>query len=155
MTAMMKYSSQADTDTNTKIAKELFNLVWELLEKTTRTQEETDQMIHAAHASRYHWGAAGNELQFARGEWQISRVYSTAGMAESAMYHARRCVDICRKYNLGAFDTAYAYEALARASSLLNKAEDVEGYIARAEELSRHVDSEEDRRYLTDDLKTI
>lgn len=58
MTAMMKYRSQSDPDTHTQSAKELFNLVWELLEKTTRTQEETDQMIHAAHASRYHWGGS-------------------------------------------------------------------------------------------------
>jgi hypothetical protein len=45
-----------------------FNLVWELLDKTDRTPEEDDRMVHAAHASRFHWGGIGAPLQFERGE---------------------------------------------------------------------------------------
>ena len=31
-------------------------------------------MIHAAHASRYHWSQVGTKANLARGEWQVSRV---------------------------------------------------------------------------------
>ncbi|BFH16147.1 hypothetical protein J6TS7_11540 [Paenibacillus dendritiformis] len=155
MTSMMNYPAQTDLDSHEQSAKQLFNKVWEWMEKTDRTPEETDMMIHAAHASRYHWGVVGRELQFARGEWQISRVYAVAGMADASMYHARRCMDICRKFSLGAFDTAYAYEALARAASLMNKAEDADGYKMRAEELARHVDDEDGLKHLIADLQTI
>ena len=51
-------------------------------------------MIHAAHASRYHWGEVGDDVNLARGEWQCSRVYAVLGRGEPALWHARRCVEI-------------------------------------------------------------
>jgi hypothetical protein len=39
-----------------QLAIALFNSVWEMLEKSERNQAEDDNMIHAEHASRYHWG---------------------------------------------------------------------------------------------------
>ena len=59
-----------------KFAVDLFNLVWDLLDNGERTMEEDDRMLHAAHASRFHWGEIGTPLEFERGEWQISRVYA-------------------------------------------------------------------------------
>jgi hypothetical protein len=38
--------------------------------------------VHSAHASRYHWGAAGDAdeaVNLARGEWPCSRVYAILG----------------------------------------------------------------------------
>ena len=73
-------------------------------------------MIHAAHASRYHWGEAPEckPENLARGEWQVSRVYTVVGFPEAALRHARRCLDICEEHGLGDWDLAYAYEAVAR-----------------------------------------
>jgi len=34
----------------------LFNLVWEYLDKKNRTREEDERMLYAAYASRFHWG---------------------------------------------------------------------------------------------------
>ena len=52
-------------------ARSLFNRVWERLEKPDRTADEEDEMIHAADASRYHWGVVGTPTNRARGEWQL------------------------------------------------------------------------------------
>jgi hypothetical protein len=49
-----------------KFAVGLFNLTWSLLDKKDRTREEDDKMVHAAHASRYHWGEIGTPLEFER-----------------------------------------------------------------------------------------
>ena len=51
-------------DLHKKFAVELFNRTWDLLDKEDRTQEEADTMIHAAHASRYHWGEIGTPFEF-------------------------------------------------------------------------------------------
>lgn len=71
-----------------KLAMSLFNATWALLDKEDRTVEDDIEMIHSAHASRYHWGQIGEPLHFERGEWQISRVYSVLGRREPALYHA-------------------------------------------------------------------
>ena len=55
-----------------KLAVDLFNLVWSLLDKKDRSKGDDDKMVHAAHASRFHWGEIGEPLHFERGEWQIA-----------------------------------------------------------------------------------
>jgi hypothetical protein len=86
----------APREEHRKFAVELFNLTWSLLDKKDRTKEDDDRMIHAAHASRFHWGEIGTPLEFERGEWQISRVYSALKRSEPATYHAKRCLEICK-----------------------------------------------------------
>ena len=75
-----------------QLAVDLFNHVWTLLGTPGRSPETDDEMIHAAHASRCHWGEVGSPANLGRGEWQISRVYATLGRSEPALYHARRCL---------------------------------------------------------------
>jgi hypothetical protein len=57
-----------DAGVERQLAAGLFNQVWVLLDKPDRSAGEDDQMVHAAHASRYHWGATGGPVQWARGE---------------------------------------------------------------------------------------
>ena len=63
------------------------------------SREDDDRMLHAAHASRYHWGEAPEcePANLARGEWQISRVYMVLGRAEPAIWHAQRCLEHCEE----------------------------------------------------------
>lgn len=111
------------TDEQKKIhhqfAVDCFNATWGLLDNKDRTEEDNFRMIHTAHASRFHWGEIGTPLEFQRGEWQISRVYSVLGLGEPALHHAQHCHDICTEKKIGDFDMAFACEALARAHHVL------------------------------------
>ncbi len=61
-----------------RLAGQLFSRGWELLEMQHRNAGDDEQMIHTAHASRYHWGATGEPVHWARGEWQCSRASGSA-----------------------------------------------------------------------------
>lgn len=137
-----------------RVAIGLFNHVWTLMETTERTPEQTDEMIHAAHASRYHWGNVGDASNLARGEWQISRVYAVLGRGEPALWHARRCLEICREHGIGDWDLAFAYEALARASRVAGDLAGRERYLADAHEAAKSIKGDEDRQLLEADLAT-
>ncbi|MDF2801292.1 MAG: hypothetical protein K0S61_1195 [Anaerocolumna sp.] len=102
-------------DETKDLAADLFNGVWDLLEKENRTEDEDFMMVHQAHASLYHWMILGNPSNIYNGEWQISRVYATLNNFESCLYHALRALKICMVNHLTGFDLAYAYEALTRA----------------------------------------
>jgi hypothetical protein len=123
------------------------------MERDARTPEENDELIHVAHASRYHWGNVGEAANFARGEWQCSRMYTVLGRAEGAMWHAQRCLEICTQHGLADWDLAYAYEALARAHASAGEAEEA----ARLVQLARGVEiaEDDDREHLLEDLATI
>ena len=138
-----------------KVGADLFNYTWSLLDQKTRSAEEADQMLHAAHASRYHWGQAGTPRNISIAEWQISRVYSTLGRAEPALYHGRRSLEVARRGGLGRFYLAYAYEALARASAVAGQRRARDRYLREARRIGATVRDRDDQRMLLEDLATI
>ncbi len=78
----------ANDDVERALAMDLFNETWTLLETEDRTHDQAERMVHAAHASRYHWEQVGGPEQLVVGDWQISRVYSVLGRPEPALHHA-------------------------------------------------------------------
>jgi hypothetical protein len=138
-----------------QLAIELFNLTWDMMEKKDRTQAETDRMINAAHASRYHWGIVGEPVNFARGDWQISRVYALVGRAEPCLYQAERCLQITLENDLKDFDLAFAYEAMARACHLEGDAVETAKYYTLAQEAGAEIEEADDRKYFFSELQTI
>jgi hypothetical protein len=138
-----------------QLAQDLFNRVWALLEQEQRTPAEVDEMLHAAHASRYHWGEVGEPVNLARGEWQCSRVYAVLGRAEPALWHGRRCLDLCDEHGIGDFDLAYAYEALARAHRVAGQVPEAEAYERLAFEAAERILDPEDREHFRRDLATL
>jgi len=146
-----KYTEQ---ECHRKSAVELFNLVWSLLDNKDRTKEE-DKMVHVAHASRFHWGEIGTAVEFERGEWQISRVYLVLNKPQKALYYAKRCLEICRENNIGDFDIAFAYEAMARAYAVAGKKTECEKYIQLAKDAGEQIKEKEDKDLFFSDLKTV
>lgn len=138
-----------------KQAVQCFNSTWTLIDKADRTPEEDVQMIHLAHASRFHWGEIGSAPEFSRGEWQISRVYALLNMGESALYHAQQCLDLCQRNGIGDFDLAFGYEALARAYRVCGQREQMQKHLELARAAAEHIAKPGDKEYLLAELATI
>jgi DNA-binding transcriptional MerR regulator len=137
------------------LAAGLFNETWTLLESADRTPDDDDRMIHAAHASRFHWGNVGTPENLAIGEWQISRVYAVLGRAEPSLHHANRSLQFCLDHGVGDFALAYAYEALARASLVAGDRTEAACFTKLAREAGQQIAEDEDRELLTQDLEAI
>lgn len=144
-------------DQHRRLGVDLFNHVWKLIETPDRTAEQTDEMIHAAHASRHHWThAAGVEPEnLARGEWQCSRMYAVLGRSEPALWHARRVLEICESHGIADWDLAFAYEALARAHRIAGHHDKAERYLALARDAGENIAEDDDRELLLNDLVTV
>lgn len=141
--------------THKQMAVDLFNRTWNLIEKQERTEEDDDTMLYAAMASRYHWGIVGTPLNFARGEWQISRVYAILGKAEAALHHARKSEKLCLEHDLGAFDLGFAYEAMARAYAVSGETAGQERCIGLALQTAEKVDKEENKNWLLKNIDSV
>ena len=136
-----------------QLGVDLFNEVWRLME----SREDDDRMLHAAHASRYHWGEAPEHerANLGRGERQVSRVYVVLGRAEPAIWHARRCLEHCEAGGIGDWDLAYAYEALARAHRVAEQLPEAEAYERLAVEAGARIADPGDREHFHEDLTTL
>jgi hypothetical protein len=137
-----------------KFAVDCFNGVWNLLEKKDRTAEEDDEMMHAAHASRYHWGQIGTPVHKERGEWQISRVYVVLNRPKSALFHAQKCLDICEDQEIGDFDIAFAHEAMARAHAASGNKAEFEKHFGLAKKAADEIGGEEDKKVFFGELES-
>lgn len=149
---------ELDPKLERQLAAGLYNNVWRLLELPGRTPVQDDEMIHAAHASRYHWGRVGQAVNLARGEWLCSRVYAVLGRAEPALWHARRCLAILEASDgdeREPWDLPGAYEALARASTVAGDRGEAARWVALARKALAKVDDAEDREPIEKDLDSL
>ncbi|MBN1241109.1 MAG: hypothetical protein JXA15_00210 [Spirochaetales bacterium] len=134
-----------------------FNATWNWIDKADRTEDETEAMIHASHASLYHWRARADvtDLQLSVGYWQLSRVYSAAGRGEEALRYGMLSLEAARRGALEPFYAAYAREALARAAALLGRRAEAESFLEEAREDAARVTDAESRKALEADLAGI
>jgi DNA-binding transcriptional MerR regulator len=144
-----------DPDDERRLAATLFNGVWDLLERTDRTDREDDAMLHAAHASRHHWGVVGEPVNWARGEWQVSRVYAVLRRAEPALHHARRYLALVTDHHLEPFDLGYAHEAHARAFMIAGRPVDQAHHLQQARAAAEKIADHEERDLLLQDLAQL
>jgi hypothetical protein len=145
-----------DRETESRLAAGLYSEVWRLMEIAKRRPEQDDEMLHAAHASRYHWGKVGQSVNLARGEWLCSRVYAVLSRPEPAVWHAHRCLELLTESGSGeSWDMAAAYEALARAHSVAGNRAETRTWLAIANEALKTIPDPDDRRPIEEDLATI
>jgi DNA-binding transcriptional MerR regulator len=152
-------TADLDAAAHRRLGVDLFNSTWTLIEKADRTPAETDEMIHAAHASRYHWSRAGTTVNLGRGEWQIARVYCVLGRAEPALWHAERCLAYAEQAaaegEAELWDLPAAYEAMARAHAIAGDTATAVTWRDRAREALAAVPEADDREIIEGDLATL
>jgi DNA-binding transcriptional MerR regulator len=156
-TVMETRSESLTADEHRRLGIDLFNKTWTLMEKSDRTPEEDDELLHCAHASAYHWLQAGTIVHRVRSEWQCSRVYTVLGHPEPALRHARRCLELAESApdELEEFDLPFAYEAMARAHALAGDDPEAREWLDRARAGTAGVTDEDDRALLEADLATV
>ncbi len=138
-----------------QLGVDLFNEVWRLME----SRDDDERMLHAAHASAYHWSEAPEcePKNRARSEWLCSRVYAVLRRPEPAIHHAMRCLEITQQHadNMEDWDLPFAYEALARAHGLAGNAGESRRYSELARESGESIADAEDREHFAADLATL
>jgi DNA-binding transcriptional MerR regulator len=140
------------------IGVDLFNKTWTLMERTTRSPDEDDEMIHTAHASAYHWLQVGTCANRARSEWQCSRVHVILGQVDQALYHARRCHELVQANeddSMEIWDLPAAYEALARAHLAGGHREEAAHWAELGRTATAKIEDDEDRAVMEADFATI
>jgi hypothetical protein len=143
-----------ETQFHKKMAVDLFNETWSLLDKPDRTANDDALMSHTAHASRFHWSFVGSAENFAIGEWQVSRVHAVLRQPDTALFHARRALEIATQHGLHPFHIAFGHEAMARALALTQPQAALE-HLAAARQAAAGITDPEDLKLLEADLASI
>jgi DNA-binding transcriptional MerR regulator len=146
-----------DAATHRRLAVELFNRSWRLLELDNRTPTQDDELIHCVHASRHHWGEVGTAAHRARGENQCARVYAALGRPESALHHANRSLELVRAGGEGFedWDLASTLEVVARANLAADNTAEAEHYAELARRELETIADPDDREVIESQLAEL
>ena len=136
---------------------ELFNRVWELLDKPDRTAEENAEMLAAAFASRWHWGQADDATteNLAIGDWQVAHVAAQLGHGSVALEYAARALAAAVTEGWGDWQRASMLEGMARACAAAGDAEGRARYYAEASAALAQIAEDEDRDLIASQLATV
>ncbi|WP_240633062.1 hypothetical protein [Paenibacillus montanisoli] len=145
------------TLTHKELASSCFNKVWDLLSKEDRTEQENDEMVHLCHSSFWHWTQVEEHTatNLSVGYWQLARVYAEIGQGSPALEYANKCIKVSADAELDAFYMAYAYEAAARAYSVLNKMDKRQAATAQAADYAELITDAGSKSWVITDLATI
>jgi hypothetical protein len=140
-----------------------FNRAWDYLDLPRRDERQVEEMLHASHASFWHWLQVPEctPTNLSIGFWQLARVYAVAGRAGDARRWAQRCLDVGEASGLEPFYRAYAHEAMARAVLIADTAGGAadagvaDRHLDAARALLPEIDDAEDRDRLAKDLDSL
>jgi hypothetical protein len=140
--------SQNENEYHKKTAAKCFNEAWDYLDKKNRTTDDEQQMLHLAHAARYHRNFVGTPRNFAIGDWQISRVYAAINEPSLALRFAKSSLEITQKNNLSE-NLPSAYEGMARAYVIAKQNSSARDYIKKARDALKvaKIDAEDKKIY--------
>ncbi len=126
-------------------AVELNNYAWGLLEQPNLTAEQTERLIHAAHASIHHWLHAGDQLNHLRGQVLLANAYAVAGLSEGALRHAKHAIDldVASAEKRTPFDHASVLACAARAFQVAGAADESSSFNRAAREAAGELDEDE------------
>lgn len=128
-------------------AVELNNLAWELVEAASRTPDEIERMIHAAHAACYPWMQVGSPLNHQRALCLLATAHAVAGRAESAVHYASLCLELSEKTGSqpSAFDRATAFGCSTLAAELAGAHDRAEVFYEQALDAATRFEHADDR----------
>jgi hypothetical protein len=121
------------------------NRAWELIERERRTAAEDHEMLHAAHASAWHWARVGTELHEARAKMLLGMAHALAGDGPLALRYATASFNYFNEHDAPDWEQAFAHLVLAAAAHAAgNRTLHAEHY-PQAERLGRAIAGSEDR----------
>lgn len=98
-------------------AVEMNNQAWDLVEAPSRSAEQVERMLHAAHAACAHWLVAGGPIHHMRALSLLSFAYAAAGDGPAAVRWAQRTIELqnmAPAAEVAPFDRAVNAAALTR-----------------------------------------
>jgi hypothetical protein len=122
------------------------NRAWALCEQATRSAEEDEEMLQAAHASLYHWSKVGIDVNVARGRMLMGQVHALLGDGERALTNAEAAFKFVTSNDSPPWEVAFAHAVLANAAFASGNAEAHRSHYAIAQDLGRHLADAEDRQ---------
>lgn len=153
--ATVPYDLPMETDDHRRAAAAAYNRCWELLERDQRNDDEDDELLTSAFASKYHWARAGGREELVTSDWMVSRAAGAVGEPALAVRFALCANDAAQEPRTSDWLVASTAEGLARAYAAAGDVERSMVWRTVAERLVERIADEDDRAIIASQVATL
>ena len=138
-----------------RLAGQANNRAWSLAEEASRSAEQDEEMLGAAHAAMYFWGIVGNDNNKAHAAQLLAHVYAFLGMPDHAARYLAKAQPVLLASTAEPWERALAHAIAANvAAASGNPALHREHFDKATEQVAALADAEE-RAILEATLRVI
>jgi hypothetical protein len=138
-----------------RLASQANNRAWALSEATSRTPEEDEEMLQAAHAAMHFWKIVGNDNNRAHAAQLLAHVYALLGLPNPAAHFLAKSQPVFLSGNAEAWEVALAHAVMANVAAARRDAEGHRAHFRKAVELVAQLPDPEERKILEATLRIV
>ena len=138
-----------------RLASEANNRAWALSEAVSRTPEEDEEMLQAAHAAMHFWKIIGTDNNRAHAAQLVAHVYALLGLANPAAHYLAKSQPVFFSGNAEAWEVALAHAVAANVAAAAKDAQAHREHYQQALELVTQLPDPEDRKILEATLRVL
>jgi beta-galactosidase/beta-glucuronidase len=138
-----------------KLGSAANNRGWTLTEQLTRTPEEDQEMLNAAHASVHLWRTIGNDKNFALGHLLLGQVHALLGNASYAINYANLAYAYFTSKQSDPWEVAMVHAVRANAAHCAGLAALHESHYQTAEKLVAALSDLQEKEILLATLRVV
>ena len=138
-----------------RLASQANNQAWRLSELPSRTPQEDEEMLQAAHAAMHFWKIVGSANNRAHAALLVAHVYALLKLAKPAMHYWAQAEPVFLQHGCEPWERACATAVAANVASALGEAEKYATSYREAERLIAALPDTEDREILNATLRVV
>ena len=138
-----------------RFASQANNRAWRLSESTSRTADEDEEMLQAAHAAMYFWKIVGNASNCAHAAQLLAHVYALLKIARPARHYLAQATPAFFSGNAAPWEVAIAHTVAANVAAVSGEPEKHQSHYSEAIRLTAVLPDPEDREIINATLKVV
>lgn len=138
-----------------RFASQSNNRAWRLSELPARLPEQSEEMLHAAHAAMYLWQSIGNAKNHAHAAQLLAHVHALLGMGEQAGQYLARSQPVFFGPDAQPWEVAIAHAVAANVAAANKQADRHAEHYETAARLIAALANAEERKILEATLNVV
>jgi hypothetical protein len=138
-----------------RLAAQANNRAWRLSESSSRSEAESQEMLHAAHAAMHLWSIVGTDNHKAHAVQLLAHVHALLGNADAASKYLAACAPYLRSPDRAAWEVAIFHAVAAGVAAAGKDPADHRQHYAEARARIDALPDREDRDILEATLAVV
>ena len=138
-----------------RLAAQANNHAWSLADQDTRTADEDEDMLQAAHAAMYFWKISGNARNHAHAAQLLAHVYALLRLPNPAQYYHAKSSRFFESAENAPWETAFVHVVAANVAYAAGQLATHRDSYSKAVQAIHNLADAEDQKILNATLRAI